>query len=54
MVSEASDVMNAASMTLSKWCSNDDHVGDLLSRDFQDRSLLDQSVKVLGTRWIAK
>lgn len=52
-VREANEVMGQASMILSKWCSNREKVGELLSREFHDRACGEVSLKVLGLRWLA-
>ncbi len=49
----AREIMGLARMTLAKWGSNSTQVGELVSREFQDRSVEEGSHKVLGMRWIA-
>ena len=53
-VHEASEVMAQANMILSKWSSNSAKVGEMLSHEFHDRSVGEESsLKVLGLSWIA-
>ena len=54
MVAKATRVMEGASMSLSKWCSNSGVVADMLSREFHDRHMAVESVKVLGLKWLAQ
>ena len=55
VINESACVMDKASMTLSKWCSNSAFVADMLNREFSDKNLTGEpSVKVLGIRWLAE
>ena len=53
MIAKANEVMDAAGMVLSQWASNDPEVADVLSHEFHDRSISDESLKVLGMQWSA-
>ena len=52
MVKTADEVMGQAKMSLAKWISNSEQVGDLLCREFQDKTVETDSFKVLGIRWL--
>ena len=52
MVKTANEVMGQAKMSLAKWVSNSQQVGDLLCREFQDKTVETESFKVLGIRWL--
>ena len=45
--------MNQAAMPLAKWVSNSPAVAEVLHRDFKDKFIDAESVKVLGMRWLA-
>jgi hypothetical protein len=47
-------IMDLASMSLSKWCSNSSKVAYLLDHEFENKFLTTDSVKVLGMRWLAE
>ena len=53
LIQEASDVMNQAAMPLAKWVSNSPAVAEVLHRDFKDKFIDAESVKVLGMKWLA-
>ena len=53
MIHEASEIMSRASMTLRQWASNNPEVGALLSVEFGDKMLEDDSIHVLGMIWVA-
>ena len=53
MILEANRVMAGASMSLAKWCSISGEVADLLCREFENKYVDSNSVKVLGMRWLA-
>ena len=53
MIREASDIMSQASMTLAKWGSNSSEVTEVLQRDFADKALDEEFIKVLGMYWLA-
>ena len=53
MILEASDIMSQASMTLAKWGSNNSEVTEVLQRDFADKALDEEFIKVLGMYWLA-
>ena len=52
MLKEAQGIMGQASMSLTKWGSNSEEVGNLLYREFHE-SPAEESLKVLGMRWLA-
>ncbi|XP_013390867.1 uncharacterized protein LOC106159196 [Lingula anatina] len=51
-IREADSIMQQASMKFSKWVSNSDTVGELLSQEFSDRSVTEKMLKVLGIQWM--
>ena len=53
LIQEASDVMNQAAMPLAKWVSNSLAVAEVLHREFKDKFIDAESVKVLGMKWLA-
>ena len=53
LIQEASDVMNQAAMPLAKWVSNSPAVAEVLHREFKDKFIDAESVKVLGMKWLA-
>ena len=53
LIQEASDVMNQAAMPLAKWVSNSPAVAEVLHRNFKDKFIDAESVKVLGMKWLA-
>ena len=53
MIVESSEVMDQANMSLAKWGSNSEAVGELLQREFQDKMVEGEVVKVLGMKWLA-
>ena len=53
LIQEASDVMNQAAMPLAKWVSNSPAVAEVLHRDFKDKFIDAELVKVLGMKWLA-
>ena len=53
LIQEASDVMNQAAMPLAKWVSNSPAVAEVSHREFKDKFIDAESVKVLGMKWLA-
>ena len=45
--------MNQAAMPLAKWVSNSPAVAEVLHREFKDKFIDAESVKVLGMKWLA-
>ena len=45
--------LNQAAMPLAKWVSNSPAVAEVLHRDFKDKFIDAESVKVLGMKWLA-
>ena len=54
LVEESSRIMAEASMTFAKWSSNNPEVGELLLREFTDKCLDSEAIKVLGMVWLAR
>ena len=52
MIQEAGVIMKKAGMSLSKWSSNRSVVAGMLRRQFQDKCLTAESVKVLGDEMV--
>lgn len=53
MLKEAVEIMHQAAMPLTKWGSNSTKVGEFLCREFKDKSVGEESIKVLGMRWLS-
>ena len=53
LVKAASNIMSDASMTFAKWSSNSPDIGEVLLREFRDKCLESDTVKVLGMVWLA-
>ena len=51
MLTEATDVMDKASMSLAKWGSNSEAVSDKSYREFEDKYHDSDSLQVLGLKW---
>ena len=55
MCFEAKEIMAKASMPLAKWTSNSQVVSDKIYQEISAKHLIPgESIKVLGTKWIAK
>ena len=55
MFFEAKEIMAKASMPLAKWTSNNQVVSDKIYQEISAKHLIPgESIKVLGTKWIAK
>ena len=52
MLREAQNIMSQASMQLAKWGSNSLEVGELLLRELPDNCVGEDTLKVLGMKWI--
>ena len=52
MIHLSTDIMRKASMVLTKWCSNDRDISEVLSRNFNDQQI-GETHKVLGLKWLA-
>ena len=52
MFQEADSIMREASMTLAKFGSSSDVVSDMLQKQFEDKYLGSDSIKVLGMKWL--
>ena len=52
MLRAANEIMSHAGMSLAKWGSNSEQVGDVLHKEFQDKLVGEESHKVLSMRWM--
>ena len=52
MLKGAHEIMAKAGMSLAKWSSNSEQVSEMLQRDFQDKTVNAEAVKVLGMQWV--
>ena len=52
MLNKANVIMGQAGMSLAKWGSNSEQVGNLLCMEFQDKLMGEESHKVLGMKWM--
>lgn len=50
---EAKDIMDRAGMKLTQWGSNCDKIGQFVNCEFGDKCIGDESLKVLGMKWVA-
>lgn len=53
LAQDASSVMGTAMLPLAKWVSNSPEVAEVLHREFQDKCVDAEAVKVLGIKWMA-